>query len=385
MGDLAFTDVKQIPFNYKINYAKINVCYIILTCEKYLPTRVSWQKKTCFKDVNPKDCYFISSKKKEPNIYGWNTEDDYSSCIIKYIKFFQNMKLKYDWYMFIDDDTYVFPNRVEQYLARFDKTQPLYIGAMWSHLDDLRFMSGGAGFFLTNKTYIMLVNHLKNNDNTHIRQPGADVYGDATLGLWIREINRKHNYKIKLLSDWTNLNIGHHNSLYHILKAVTLHQVNKEELFDLYDKYKYVVTPSIGLPRKLIGIPNNGTHIVICQKDENKCLRHYNYKIMVSTKEEGNADMTFLLIRCGKNYRLESLNYKTHFIAPRCNDGLFIMNGLPNEKDNVWEIQNDNNEYRFKSKSEDPRWSNKFIRVTDDGVLLDKEPTTFNIYKAPLP
>jgi len=147
MGDLAFKDTHLPLLSFKKTYPRINVCYIILTCEKYLQTRAKWQKETCFKDVSENDCYFLSCKPSPPNTYGWNTEDDYKSCIIKYVKFFQNLTIKYDWYMFIDDDTYVFPNRVEQYLANYDNTQPLYIGSIWKHIKELRFTSGGAGFF----------------------------------------------------------------------------------------------------------------------------------------------------------------------------------------------------------------------------------------------
>ena len=31
------------------------IAYIILTCEKYLQTRVSWQFQNCFKYINKKD------------------------------------------------------------------------------------------------------------------------------------------------------------------------------------------------------------------------------------------------------------------------------------------------------------------------------------------
>ena len=96
------------------------ICYIILTCEKYIDTRVNWQSATCFKYINNKDCYYLSCKPVncKKNIYGWYTKDDYTSCPDKYIAFFKNLDLVYDWYVFIDDDTFIFPDRLQKFLSK---------------------------------------------------------------------------------------------------------------------------------------------------------------------------------------------------------------------------------------------------------------------------
>ena len=36
----------------------MNICYIILTCEKFLPTRAHWQNSTFLQKVNKKDVFF---------------------------------------------------------------------------------------------------------------------------------------------------------------------------------------------------------------------------------------------------------------------------------------------------------------------------------------
>ena len=86
----------------------MKICYIILTCQQNVDTKVFWQKTHMFKNTDMNNVFFISCKNDiKNNIYGWNTIDDYNSPVIKYIAFFKNMALNYDYYYFIDDDTFV--------------------------------------------------------------------------------------------------------------------------------------------------------------------------------------------------------------------------------------------------------------------------------------
>ena len=86
-------------------------CYIISTCDKYLDNRVKFQMESSFlKDVPTDDIYYLTSK---PNVkdrqFGWNCLDTFETITWKYIHFIYNMELpQYDWYIFIDDDTFVF-------------------------------------------------------------------------------------------------------------------------------------------------------------------------------------------------------------------------------------------------------------------------------------
>jgi hypothetical protein len=104
------------------------ICYIILTCENYLPTRATWLRENSLKYTNPSDYYFLSCKPGPNSVYGWNTADDYNSCPWKYIEFFRNMDLDYDWYVFLDDDAFVLTNRYRENLYKLDHTKSLYLG-----------------------------------------------------------------------------------------------------------------------------------------------------------------------------------------------------------------------------------------------------------------
>jgi hypothetical protein len=376
MGDLEFQDTHLPILTYNSEYKKINVCYIILTCEKYLNTRVKWQKETCFKDVPESDLYFLSCKEIKPNIYGWDTEDDYKSCITKYIKFFQNLTINYDWYMFIDDDTYVFPNRVEQYLANYDKTAPLYIGSIWTHLKNLRFTSGGAGFFITHNTYNKIKRHLSVDENTKIRYIDNEIYGDVTFGLWVRELNRKTPNSVKLISDWVNLNTGRHNSINHIFKAVTFHQVVEEDQFRLYNNYKYIVGHTFNNPIKS-SILLLQTNLTIGSSKENM-MRHCCYKLFNHKYDDSNEDFIFIIRKFPRGHVIESKNYPRHFITPNEDSNIYIKKG--NCPDNKWEIEQSDGAFKFRSLSPNPKFKGKYLVFNNDLFVLSTNAIPLNIF-----
>ena len=392
MDDINHTHVENILVNYNVKGPVLKICYIILTCEKYIDTRVKWQKQTCFSNTDLSDCYYLSCKNIGESIYGWDTEDDYKSCIIKYIKFFQNMDLEYDWYMFIDDDTFVFPKRVEKYLGKFDCNDALYIGFVWSHIEGLRFMSGGAGFFFTKSTYKLMKNFLLKKENTLLRTIKAPHNGDATVGVWIREINRNNKYCIKLLSDNRQLNINHSENMSDVLNSVTFHYINDELLFKKYNRYLEVT--DINLP-SLIKIDNPNTDDAISITPvgyPTKWLRHSYFRIFLHEKDHILDDYIFN-IRAVSNsdissVLLESLNYKKNYIVQNEN-GLFI------DKDYLekgcWKIEQmtDIDVFSFKYISKNPKWNNCFLTVPESGTgrfyLTTKTEgiRTFNIYLNP--
>lgn len=166
----------------------MSCCYIVLTCEKYLNTRAKWLLENCLYKVDKKDIYFLSYESKEPNIYGWNTPDNYEGCPIKYIKFFQNMTLDYDWYFFMDDDTFIFTDRLNEFISKFDKNEPLYIGNRCENYSFPIYMSGGAGFLLTKSLYISLIEFIRKNPENELLK---SIYGDLSIGLWLTNLNKK--------------------------------------------------------------------------------------------------------------------------------------------------------------------------------------------------
>jgi hypothetical protein len=229
------------------------IAYIILTCEKYLNTRVKWQVKNCFRYVNKLNCYYISGNPhilKYARIYGWNTKDDYKSCPDKYIAFFKNLNLNYDWYVFLDDDTFVYPERLEYLLNSLDKNDNLYIGYLLTHLRELNYMSGGAGFIISRPTYLLIRSFINNSCINYIQQQFYEqIYGDVSFGIWIKLINEKLSTEkkepIQLIND-LNFQPNIHINKEQLNECITFHYVTKKEQFDFY--FKFIEKPNLDLP-----------------------------------------------------------------------------------------------------------------------------------------
>jgi hypothetical protein len=94
--------------------------------------------ETMFKNIDKRDIYYLTSKPNEDKIhFGWNTMDDTQNITWKYIHFIYNMKdefLNYDWYVLIDDDTFVFHERLQTYLSTFNSKENYYIGKELDHI-----------------------------------------------------------------------------------------------------------------------------------------------------------------------------------------------------------------------------------------------------------
>jgi len=210
----------------------MKICYIILTCEKFLETRSRWQRECCFEGIQ--DYYYLSCKPGPNNVYGWGTADDYESCPYKYIAFFKNMNLEYDWYVFIDDDAFVFPSRMEKTLSKFDSKKPLYIGCEMGHLDNLIFMSGGAGFVLSNPTYKLLKKYVRSTDMKSVQACREQmIHGDVSIGQWIKNVGGS----VELVSQGIRFSYVKHESEEDLAECETFHYLKSEEDYLFYKKF----------------------------------------------------------------------------------------------------------------------------------------------------
>jgi hypothetical protein len=153
--------------------------------------------ETYLKDVPTQDIYYLTSK---PNIekrqFGWNCMDDPKNITWKYIYFIYNMNIpQYDWYIFIDDDTFVFQNRLENLLQQYNHSDYYYIGKELDHIKNefCLYISGGAGYAISNSLYSKLYEYVHKNGINNSYKHWCD---DLCIGLWIREIENSMNIKI---------------------------------------------------------------------------------------------------------------------------------------------------------------------------------------------
>jgi hypothetical protein len=217
----------------------MKICYIISTCDKYIETRVKYQMETMLKNVNKDDIYYLTS---QPNIskrqFGWQSMDDPQNITWKYIHFIYNMNIiHYDWYIFIDDDTFVFQNRLEALLQNYNSNECYYIGKELDHIKQqfCLYMSGGAGYAISNKLYKLIDAYIKKIGINEAYYPLYNLKeqfcDDLCIGLWIEEI--KKDNEITQINN--NLfHIGLQNDDSELKTAITIHKVTTKEQYDFY-------------------------------------------------------------------------------------------------------------------------------------------------------
>jgi hypothetical protein len=166
----------------------MNVFYVILTCDAYRPTRCEWQKDTWLKHV-PRSVFLGCKERPDQNMVGWNTTDDYDSCPIKLMRFLQNYELPEgtDWIVFADDDTFMFPERLNALLFTLNPNRSLYVGSHCN--DEWLYMSGGAGFVVSRTLFERLREYTRSQPDKALH---VAKYSDKSFGDWVFKCGGMH-------------------------------------------------------------------------------------------------------------------------------------------------------------------------------------------------
>ena len=217
----------------------MKICYIISTCDKYLDTRVKYQMEIMFKNVNKEDIYYLTSKPDVENRnFGWYSMDDTQNITWKYINFIYNMNIPdYDWYILIDDDTFVFEKRLRNLLTKYNSSENYYIGKELDHLNEYinSYMSGGAGYAISKSLYSLITEYVRKIGKNEAYYPLINLQeqwcDDLCIGLWIQEITKTN--KVNKLNN--NLfHLAEHENEYQLTNAITFHKVIKKEQYEFY-------------------------------------------------------------------------------------------------------------------------------------------------------
>ncbi|KAK2591474.1 hypothetical protein QQS21_010820 [Conoideocrella luteorostrata] len=144
-----------------------------------------------------------------------------------------HMRPDYDWYLFIDADTYVaFPNLVE-WLKELDPNKPHYIGSV-AYLGSLPFGHGGSGY-LVSKAAMHAMFYGKTGVANKYDEPVQHVCcGDA---MWSQAL--KDETGIEVVNAWPVINGEKPHTLPYAEDEwchpiVTMHHAVAEEISDLY-------------------------------------------------------------------------------------------------------------------------------------------------------
>jgi len=188
---------------------------------------------TYLKHVNKEDIFYLTSKPDETKRhYGWHCMDDEKNITWKYIHFIYNMKfiLNYDWYIFIDDDTFVFIDRLKNLLEKYDSTENYYIGNELDHIKNeyCLYMSGGAGYAISNSLYNILYKYVQKNGINNSHKHWCD---DLCIGLWIDELKKEHTI---IQIDNKNFLIDQHKNEDDLNNSITIHKNMTEQDNNFY-------------------------------------------------------------------------------------------------------------------------------------------------------
>jgi len=274
--------------------------------------------ESMFKNVNKEDIYYLTSKPAPDNRqFGWYTMDDEQNITWKYIHFIYNMDIsRYDWYIFIDDDTFVFQERLQNLLSTYDPKQCYYIGKELDHIKNefCLYMSGGAGYAISKPLYSLIVNYVKKNGTSnayypliHLKEQFCD---DLCIGVWIQEIAKENNINIKQIN----------NDLFHVgleadlNTAITIHKVTNKEQYEYY----YSISEKI--------------EMVLCKKDTVFVLvtdQNYFNKakrtiIDLRTKGNWNKDIVLITIDFDLNSNFKDFYQITETKFP-CIDKIILL------------------------------------------------------------
>jgi len=185
---------------------------------------------------NVEICFYSDHEEKETNTYllpckfSYSHRDNEIKVITAFNYLIQEVfKDEYDWYFFVDDDTFVnIPSLVEK-IDEFDENFPvgMDIRGQW---EALKYLSGGAGFLIPSKIREKFSN-LENFDTG---------FSDVSLGMNMQK--RRIEFKHSDYFDWDSpfkekvLKISEEE----IKRKITYHRISPEQMIILNEYVKKV-------------------------------------------------------------------------------------------------------------------------------------------------
>jgi hypothetical protein len=142
-----------------------------------------------FRHVDPADLYFLGhTMDPSRRLFSWGAGDTYEELPSKFIDFFKNTSLDYDWFILIDDDTYVFTDRLLSQLATYQSHDSFAVGQLLDHIHDSYwgfYLSGGAGTVISRMLYNQLCAYVRSTPPSIV---ACHWCADISLCMWIKRV-----------------------------------------------------------------------------------------------------------------------------------------------------------------------------------------------------
>jgi hypothetical protein len=178
--------------------------------------------------LSGKDFIFYSDHEDlDNNIIKVTDNDSYHSNEPKFVSVVNNLPekyLDYEWYFFVDNDTFVNTKKLESMLDTFDTNvlhgQRIYC---WPKDKSMPYLSGGAGMLVHHTKY----QHMRENFRNY-----STGYSDVSLGYYMKE------YGIECVDDgvfWSQPPSFYNIELTDVKNYISFHYIkDKQEMVRLY-------------------------------------------------------------------------------------------------------------------------------------------------------
>ncbi|KAI1506718.1 hypothetical protein F5X99DRAFT_404075 [Biscogniauxia marginata] len=185
------------------------------------------RQKAC--PIDQENCHFGNGYSSSSE--AWNL-DKYKNIHIAEKTY--HMRPNYDWYLFIDADSYVLWHNLSQWLPRLDPTKKLYIGSV-TLIGGFRFAHGGSGYLLSQAAMHEFVGSRMGTANRFDARIKDSCCGDYMLGVALNETTGIH-----VSQAWPTINGEKPHTMPFGPKEwcnpmVTMHHVNSEEMSSFWE------------------------------------------------------------------------------------------------------------------------------------------------------
>jgi glycoprotein-N-acetylgalactosamine 3-beta-galactosyltransferase len=182
---------KSSPASFKTNSIRSNpkpsnrILCMILTSEKTFlkrskPTWSTWAPK-CTQTFYFLNVRNITLDKNSPPVFNLSLEENYNKMAKKVLLVlriaYEQYVNSFDWFLLVDDDTYVFINDLHSFISRLDTNNPFVYGYNFKHVVKGGYTSGGGGTLFTKGSLIRLGKSILDGIC-----PFEDGYSDVAIG-----------------------------------------------------------------------------------------------------------------------------------------------------------------------------------------------------------
>lgn len=273
---------------------------------------------------------------------GWNLDKYKNTHMAEKV---YKMRPDYDWYFFVDADTYiVYPTLIE-WLKHLDPSKLHYIGSV-AYLGDLPFGHGGSGYLVSKATMHAMFHEKEGVANKYDEAVQHTCCGDA---MWAQVL--KDEIGVGVVNAWPVINGEKPHTLPYAedewcQPIATLHHVVAEEISDLYalDKERKFARP---LRIKELYHKFLAPHLVDARPDWdnlsddvlylNTSIAKYDEHLVNRAKKDGLSDKEAVAYKSFDDCRNACLSldncFQFRFQNNICSLSYKIRHGRPTQKD----------------------------------------------------